>query len=77
MSELFNAQGQLNASNLNDALSTLTKYAAVMQENLPSNIGLAGQPSLNDEKRDELISRAIMTHEGKLALAQAMANPIR
>ena len=77
MNGLFNAQGELNASNLSDALSTLTKYAAVLQENLPSNIGLAGQPGLNDEKRDELISRAIMTHEGKMALAQAMANPIR
>ena len=32
---------------------------------------------MNDEKRDELIARAIMTQEGKIALAQAMANPIR
>lgn len=77
MSELFNAQGQLNAGNLQEALTTLTKYASVLQEGLPANVSLAGQPSLNDAKRDELISRAIMTHEGKLALAQAMANPIR
>jgi hypothetical protein len=77
MSELFNAQGQLNAGGLQEALTTLTKYASVLQEGLPANVSLAGQPSLNDAKRDELISRAIMTHEGKLALAQAMANPIR
>jgi hypothetical protein len=77
MSGLFNAQGQLNAGNLQDALTTLTKYASVLQEGLPSNVSLAGQPGLNDAKRDELISRAIMTHDGKLALAQAMANPIR
>lgn len=77
MSELFNTQGELNASSLQDALQTLTKYAAVVQDNLPSNVALTGQPSVNDDKRDELISRAIMTHEGKLALAQAMANPIR
>lgn len=77
MSELFNAQGQLNANGLQEALTTLTKYASVLQEGLPANVSLAGQPSLNDAKRDELISRAIMTHEGKLALAQAMANPIR
>jgi hypothetical protein len=75
--ELFNAQGQLNAGGLQEALTTLTKYASVLQEGLPANVSLAGQPSLNDAKRDELISRAIMTHEGKLALAQAMANPIR
>src|SRR3972149_3002865 len=77
MSELFNAQGQLNAGSLQEALTTLTKDASVLQEGLPSNVSLAGQPGLNDAKRDELISRAIMTHEGKLALAQAMANPIR
>lgn len=77
MNQLFNSQGTLNASNFQEALSALTKYAAIMQDNLPSNIGLAGQPGLNDEKRDELVARAIMTHEGKLALAQAMANPIR
>lgn len=74
---MFSAQGQLNASSLKDALQTLVKYAAVLEENTPSNIGLAGQPSLSDEKRDELISRAIMTQDGKIALAQAMANPIR
>jgi hypothetical protein len=74
---LFNTRGEMNASSLKDALQVLTKYASILEENVPSNMALAGQPSLNDEKRDELISRAIMTHEGKIALAQAMANPIR
>lgn len=74
---MFNSQGQMNASSLKDALQTLVKYAAVLEENQPSNMGLAGQPSLSDDKRDELISRAIMTQDGKIALAQAMANPIR
>ena len=74
---MFNNQGQMNASSLRDSLQTLIKYASVLEENTPSNIGLAGQPGLSDEKRDELISRAIMTQDGKIALAQAMANPIR
>lgn len=74
---MFNGQGQMNASSLKDALQTLVKYAAVLEENTPSNMGLAGSPSLSDDKRDELISRAIMTQDGKIALAQAMANPIR
>lgn len=77
MSELFNSQGQLNASSIQDAFQTIVKYASVLQENQPANAALAGQPSVNDGKRDELISRAIMTQEGKVALAQAMANPIR
>jgi len=73
----FNNQGQLNASNLQDAFNTIMKYASVLEENMPSNSTLAGQPGMNDSKRDELISTAIMTQEGKIALAQAMANPIR
>lgn len=74
---LFNARGEVNASSLKDALSTIVKYAAALEENTPSNAALSGGSSLSDEKRDDLISRAIMTQEGKIALAQAMANPIR
>ena len=73
---LFNTRGEMNATSVKDALNTLVKYAAILEENQPSNAALAGRPGLNDEKRDELISRAIMTQEGKIALAQAMANPI-
>ncbi len=74
---MFNNKGEMNGSNLRDALQTLVKYAAILEENTPSNTGMAGQPSLSDDKRDELVTRAIMTQEGKIALAQAMANPIR
>jgi hypothetical protein len=74
---LFSAQGEMNASNIKDALSTLVKYAAILEEGQPANTGLAGQPSINDNSRDDLIARAILTQDGKIALAQAMANPIR
>jgi hypothetical protein len=77
ISSLYNARGELNASSLKDAMQTLSKFASILEENAPSNLALSGQPTFNDDKRDELISRAIMTHEGKIALAQAMANPIR
>lgn len=77
MSMLFNNKGEMNASSVKDAIATLAKYASILQDNEPSNMGLAGQPSLSDDKRDELIARAIMTQDGKIALAQAMANPIR
>lgn len=74
---LFNTRGELNASSLKDALSTITKYASIIEENTPSNMHLSGHPGLNESQRDELISRAVMTNDGKVALAQAMANPIR
>lgn len=73
---LFNNSGELNASSVKDALATLVKYAAIIEENQPSNFALAGRPSLDDAKADELIARAIMTQDGKVALAQVMANPI-
>lgn len=74
---MFNGKGELNAGSLKEAIQVLAKYASVLEDNTPSNLGLAGQSGLSDEKRDELISRAIMTQDGKIALAQAMANPIR
>lgn len=75
--DMFNNQGQVNANNVQEALNTIMKYATVLQNNMPSNAGLVGQAGLSEAKRDELVSKAIMTQEGKIALAQSMANPIR
>lgn len=72
---MFNSKGEVNAGSLKEALETIAKYASVLEENTPSNAALAG--SVSEDRRDELISRAIMTQDGKIALAQAMANPIR
>jgi hypothetical protein len=74
---MFNNQGQMNAGSMKELISQLAKYASILDDNTPSNAGFAGQPSLSDEKRDDLISRAIQTSDGKIALAQAMASPIR
>ena len=77
MSTLFNKQGDLNAGSLRDALSQLVKYASIVEETQSANQSLAGKPSFNDEQRDELIKRALTSEDGKVALGQAMANPIR
>jgi len=74
---LFNNAGELNAMSRSEALQQITKLASILQDNTPSNLGMAGQVSLSDSQRDDLLTRAIMTQEGKVALAQAMANPIR
>lgn len=71
----FNPQGEMNAASIRDSLQNLVKFASYM-ENQPSNYAFQNQSQLDTTRRDELISRAIMTQEGKLALAQAMANPI-
>src|SRR5271166_156786 len=74
---MFNNKGEMNASSLKDMVVQLSKYASILDDNQPSNTGLAGQVSLSDSQRDDLVSRAIYTQEGKLSLAQSMANPIR
>lgn len=73
---MFNNKGEVNASNLQEALQQIAKYAAILQDHQPSNVGLSGQIGLTAEQRDEVIGRALNSHEGKIALAQAMANPI-
>ncbi len=76
MSNLFNAQGELNASSVGEALQTIAKIAAVYQDGVPTNVGLTPARQ-NSARNDELISRAMLSPEGKLALAQSMANPIK
>ena len=77
MQNMFDSKGQINASNMADVLVQLSKVAAILQDNQPANVAMSGRPDLSDETRDGLISRAMNTQEGKIALAQSMANPIR
>ena len=77
MNDMFSNLGEVNASSLKDAISQIVRYASLLENNQPSNVGLAGQTSLSDQSRDDLISRAISTQDGKVALAQAMASPIK
>lgn len=74
---LFNTQGELNANSDRDALAQIVKYASIIQNNQSANQNLAGSPSFTEEQKDELVKRALLTTEGKIALGQAMANPIR
>jgi hypothetical protein len=77
MSNIFNTHGELNAGNVKEALSQIVKYASIIEELQPSNAVIASGPSLSDDQRDEMIKQALLTQEGKVALGQAMATPIR
>lgn len=74
---MFSNSGQLNASSVKEAMQVLVKMASILEDNQPANLGLSGQVGLSDSQKDDLVVRAILTQEGKTALAQAMANPIR
>jgi len=72
MSQMFSNSGEINASSLKDAIGQIARFASILEDNQPSNIGLAGQPSMSDTAHDDLITRAINTADGKVALAQAI-----
>lgn len=78
MSDLFNAQGELNAYDTGDALQQLVKYASVLADGHKAlNAPESSVPTYTDEQREQLLQSALMTQQGKIALGQAMANPIR
>lgn len=77
MSNMFNTHGELNAASVKDALEKIVKYAAVVEQAGSSSSALSQGASLSDSQRDDLIKQALQSPEGKVALGQAMANPIR
>jgi hypothetical protein len=77
MSNIFNQQGELSAGSVKEALSKIVKYASIIDELSPSSSSLTESPSFSESQRDEMIHQALSTQEGKIALGQAMANPIR
>jgi len=74
---MFNQAGEINASSNADHLQQLVKFAKSIAENVPSNYGVAGEHSYSEAEKDALIKEALFSEQGKVALGQAMANPIR
>lgn len=74
---LFNNKGQTNAYNKAEALSELVRLANVLSGSQPTNSGLSSQKTYSDDASEAMLKRALETSEGKVALGQAMANPIR
>ena len=74
---MFNTQGELSSQSVKDALQKIVKYASIVEELQSSNVSLTDDASFSETQRDEMIAQALNTSEGKVALAQAMATPIR
>jgi len=74
---LFDSKGELNAISQRDALQAIVKMAKLIEENANTSNTLVGRPSVSENQRDEMVKRALLTSEGKVALGQAMALPIR
>ena len=74
---MFNTHGEVNASSQQDHLQQLVKFAKSIAENVPSNFAQATGHSYSESEKDALIKEALFSEQGKVALGQAMANPIR
>ncbi len=72
----FNENGVVNASSKKEALDQLMAYAQALATGPESN-SPAGAPSVSDQEKEALLMKALSSERGKIALAQAMANPIR
>ena len=70
----------INANSQVDAFKQLLKYATLVSEakdNLPSNFALADEVTYAESEKEALLKEALATDSGRIALGQAMANPIR
>jgi hypothetical protein len=76
MSNLFNQTGEMNAYNKKEALDQLVAFAQALSNGVNTN-SPATEPSTSDAEKEALLSKALTTERGRVALAQAMANPIR
>ena len=76
MNALFNRANQLNAHDRAEALQGLIRYANMLGG--PANSAVESEaPSFSDEAKEAMLAQALQSSEGKIALGQAMANPIR
>ncbi len=75
--ELFNSKGTLNADNNAEAINKLVAYAQALATGNVSSSSSNTSASFTDEAKETLLTKAMQSERGKVALAQAMANPIR
>jgi hypothetical protein len=75
MAEMFSTKGELNAFGKKEALDRLVSYAQALATGVEPN--QPGSSPVSDAEKEALLFKALSSERGKLALAQAMANPIR
>jgi len=77
MAEMFNTKGTMNADSKADAINQLVAFAQALAtgDTAPNSPNLSAPVS--NEAKEALLAKALQSERGRVALAQAMANPIR
>jgi len=73
--DLFDSKGELNADSSADAINKIVAFAQAMGNGVTPLENKTA--SVNEDAREALLVKAMQSERGKVALAQAMANPIR
>jgi hypothetical protein len=74
---MFDGSGNMNAHDRAEALQQLVRYANMLSGAPAGASAEADAPSFSDEQKEAMLAQAMHTENGKVALGQAMANPIR
>lgn len=77
MDKLFDNKGEINAYDKQDAIKQIAKFANLLNSGA-SQMGTApASQRYTEAQKEELLKMALTSERGKVALGQAMANPIR
>lgn len=76
MDKLFDSKGEINAWDKQDCIKQIAKYAQLLNAPAPASTAAATKRYSESEK-ETLLKTALTSERGKIALGQAMANPIR
>lgn len=77
MDSLFDNKGELNAWDKQDALRQIAKYAQMLGQTSNQPTTAPATKRYSEAEKETLLKKALTTERGKIALGQAMANPIR
>lgn len=77
MDALFDNKGQVNAWDKNDAIRQIAKYAQLLSTGSQQTGPAANTQRYTEAQKEDLLRMALTSEKGKVALGQAMANPIR
>lgn len=76
--KLFDSKGQVNAWDKQDCIRQIAKYAQLLSSGGNQQTGPApATHRYTEAQKEDLLRMALTSEKGKIALGQAMANPIR
>lgn len=74
---LFDNKGEINAWDKDDCIRQIAKYASLLNASQRQTGPAPATQRYTEQQKEQLLKAALSTERGKVALAQAMANPIR